>query len=36
VGVVAFTRHLYRLMHTAGIHDFQLKARRGAAPARGC
>lgn len=29
--MVAFTRHLYRLMHTAGIHDFQLKARRGAA-----
>ncbi len=27
IGVLAFTRHLYRLMFAAGVHDFSLRAR---------
>lgn len=28
IGVITFTRHLYRLMRTAGVHDFSMRARR--------
>lgn len=27
IGVLSFTRHLYRLMFASGINDFSLKAR---------
>ena len=28
IGMLALARHLYRLMHASGVHDFALKARR--------
>jgi hypothetical protein len=41
IGVITFTRHLYRLMRTAGVADFSMRARSSTLgpclrPAGGC